>query len=69
MMTAGSSVPIVPCRLWGCFEALPPGKLLPRPCKIRLKIGTPLDFAAEPDRREGWERVAEAVRAGVMGLE
>ncbi len=69
MMTAGSAVPVVPCRLWGCFEALPPGKMLPRPCKIRLKIGTPLDFAAEPDRREGWERVAEAVRAGVMGLE
>lgn len=66
-LVAGSAVPVVPCWLEGAGRAWPPGQRLPRPGKLHLRIGPPLDFStAAPDRAGGLavaERCAEAVRA------
>jgi 1-acyl-sn-glycerol-3-phosphate acyltransferase len=68
MIVAGTTVPVVPCRLFGGFEALPPGKRLPRPRKLRLKIGPNLRFEDVIDNREGWDAVAGKLEAAVREL-
>ena len=68
MIVAGTSVPVVPCRLEGAFEAFPAGSAWPRFRRITLKIGAPLTFAAVPAGREGWESVAAQSAAAVRAL-
>jgi 1-acyl-sn-glycerol-3-phosphate acyltransferase len=57
-IVAGTRVPVVPCWIEGAHAAMPPGAILPRPKKLRLVIGKPLDFHDTPDKREGWSCVA-----------
>jgi len=45
LLAAGTQIPIVPCYLAGAFEAWPKGKLVPRPRKLRLRIGSPRTYA------------------------
>ncbi len=41
-----SEAPVVPVRLFGMFEAWPRSRALPRPGRITLKFGRPVDFSA-----------------------
>ena len=68
MLVAGTSVPVVPCHLHGCFEALRPGWWWPRPKPITLRIGPPLRFADVPNERSGWEQVVARMRSAVVDL-
>lgn len=68
MMVAGTGVPVVPCRLVGCFEALRPNTVVPVPRKITIKIGKPLVFAEVGQNREGWEMVAARIKEAVFAL-
>ena len=68
MMVAQSNVPVVPCRLSGTFEALPPGRNVPRPLRINLIIGEPLNFAATTNNREGWSQIARSLESSVRNL-
>jgi 1-acyl-sn-glycerol-3-phosphate acyltransferase len=67
-LVAGNAVPVVPCFLRGAQAAWPPGRWLPRPRKITLRIGAPLDFAATANDRAGWTAVAAACEAAVRAL-
>jgi 1-acyl-sn-glycerol-3-phosphate acyltransferase len=67
-LVAGSSVPVVPCFLSGTFQALPPGRRIPRPKKIRLEIGTPLLFDNQTNDRGGWDQVASAIESSVRKI-
>jgi 1-acyl-sn-glycerol-3-phosphate acyltransferase len=55
--TAG--VPIIPCGIRGAFEAWPRGRTLPRPKKVGVRFGPPIDSSA-PDAQE---RLVAAVQA------
>jgi 1-acyl-sn-glycerol-3-phosphate acyltransferase len=68
MLVAETQVPVVPCRLTGCFEALPAKRKLPLPRKIRLTIGAPVTFADVPSDREGWIRIAATCEERVRSL-
>ena len=68
MLTVGTSVPVVPCHLEGAFEAFPPKSRLPRPLRIRLRVGQPLVFAAAPNSRKGWQQVVSESEAAVRRL-
>jgi 1-acyl-sn-glycerol-3-phosphate acyltransferase len=68
MLVAGAEVPVVPCHLAGAFAACPPGKRVPRPRPLTLRIGAPLSFAAEPNEREGWRSVAARAEQAVRAL-
>ena len=68
MLAAGAEAPVVPCHLHGTFEAFPHNRVLPRPARIRLRIGEPLSFAEAANDREGWDSVAAAVEASVRRL-
>ena len=65
MLVAQTNVPVVPCGLVGTFEALPPHRKIPRPVKIKLIIGEPLNFAATPNNREGWLHIARSLDSSV----
>jgi 1-acyl-sn-glycerol-3-phosphate acyltransferase len=68
MIVAGTPVPVVPCRLEGTFESLPPGKRVPRPRKIRMRIGPSLTFDGIEDKRQGWDEIAGKLEAAVRSL-
>jgi 1-acyl-sn-glycerol-3-phosphate acyltransferase len=44
-LVVGTDIPVVPCFLDGGLKALPKGKAIPRPAKLRLKIGAAQTFA------------------------
>jgi 1-acyl-sn-glycerol-3-phosphate acyltransferase len=44
-LAAGTGLPVVPCHLEGGMKAWPKGKVVPRPYKLHLRIGTPLTYA------------------------
>ncbi len=67
-LVAGSEVPVVPCYLHGAHASWPPGRKLPRPGRISLRIGAPLTFAATPNDRAGGAEVAAACEAAVRAM-
>jgi len=67
-VTAGTEFPVVPCYLEGAFRAWPKGKWLPRPRKLRLRIGPPLRFPDRTPAREDAIAIAAELREAVLGL-
>jgi 1-acyl-sn-glycerol-3-phosphate acyltransferase len=72
MLVAGTKVPVIPCYLVGCHDALCPGERIPRRVRIELHVGQPLKFDEVDNKKTGWESVAlkleEAVRASAVDL-
>jgi 1-acyl-sn-glycerol-3-phosphate acyltransferase len=68
MIVAGTSVPVTPCWLEGCFEAMPRTRSIPRPRKIRMRLGPPETFETIPNDRGGWDRIARRLEERVRGL-
>jgi 1-acyl-sn-glycerol-3-phosphate acyltransferase len=67
-LVAGTDVPVLPCHLRGTFAALPPGRRVPRPRAVVLRIGPPLSFAGVENNRDGWRRVSACVAGAVRRL-
>src|SRR5258707_14230440 len=68
MLVAETNVPVVPCSLIGTFDALPPNRKIPRPVRIKLIIGDPLDFPSTANDRSGWSQIAKSVESSVRSL-
>src|SRR6267378_5572182 len=68
MLVAETNVPVVPCSLIGTFDALPPNRKIPRPVRIKLIIGDPLDFPSTTNDRSGWSQIAKSVESSVRSL-
>lgn len=68
MLVAGTDVPVVPCHIAGAFDAMPADARLPRPRKLTMRIGAPLLFADQVNRRAGWSHVAQACQTVVREL-
>lgn len=68
MLIGQSNVPVVPCAILGAFQAMPPMASLPRPRRLRLRIGPPIAFPNLPAGREGWDVVATRTQAAVEAL-
>jgi 1-acyl-sn-glycerol-3-phosphate acyltransferase len=59
LLAARTGMPIVPAALLGTGRALPLGKLIPRPARVRVRFGAPME--APSDRAAAEEVVAEAL--------
>jgi 1-acyl-sn-glycerol-3-phosphate acyltransferase len=68
MLIAGTPVPVIPCHLQGCFDALRPGTWRPRNRPISLQVGSPLQFAEVSNSRSGWEQISDRIRNAVIEL-
>lgn len=68
MFLAGTDVPVIPCHIDGCFQALRPETRWPLPHRITVRIGAPLRFSDIPNKRNGWEKIAEDLQTAVQAL-
>lgn len=68
MLVAGTDVPVIPCHLSGTFEALPPGRKVPVPRRIIVRVGHPLRFGEVHDDKAGWDLVAATAESAVRAL-
>lgn len=68
MITAGTHVPVVPCRLDGTFEAFPPESFIPRLHKVSVHIGEPRIFEDLENRRPGWDEVSRLLENDIKTL-
>ena len=55
-LVVGADVPVIPCYLEGGFRAWPKGKLLPRPWRLRLRIGQRRTYS-------GLDKTGDSVKA------
>jgi 1-acyl-sn-glycerol-3-phosphate acyltransferase len=62
-------VPVIPVAMVGTARLMPPGRRIPRPGRIQIRVGEPLlfeEYADQPagarQRREVTDRVMEAIR-------
>jgi len=67
-LVAGTGLPVVPCHLTGGFAAWPKGNLLPTPCKLHLRIGTPRTYAGLSADKDGAKAVCADLQAAVAKL-
>lgn len=67
-LVAQTNVPVVPCRLDGCFRSFPPGSRFIKPVRITVKIAPPIRFDAGSDNRAGWDAIAQQLRGAVEKL-
>jgi len=67
-LVAGTKIPVVPCRLVGAFEAWPKGRTLPRPRRVRLRIGAPLTFETLPAGRDSTREIASRLHQAVVEI-
>ena len=68
LLAAGTQIPIVPCYLAGAFQAWPKGKIIPRPRKLRLRIGEPKIYAHLPAGKDGALQVSADLQKTVAAL-
>ncbi len=68
LLAAGTQIPIVPCYLSGAFEAWPKGRIIPRPRKLRLRIGEPKIYAHLPAGKESCAQVSADLQKAVAAL-
>ena len=64
-------VPVIPVSIRGSYEAMPPGKALPRPRGISVVFGKPLDpndLEREGDGEEPRDRIVGALRESIARL-
>jgi 1-acyl-sn-glycerol-3-phosphate acyltransferase len=68
MLVAETNIPVVPCSLFGTFDALPANRTIPRPARIKLVIRPWLEFPSIANDRAGWSQIARSVESAVRGL-
>jgi 1-acyl-sn-glycerol-3-phosphate acyltransferase len=68
LLLAGTTIPAVPCRLHGAFEAFPKGAIVPRPRKVRLVIGRPREYGGYPSGKESAVAISEDLARAVGEL-
>jgi 1-acyl-sn-glycerol-3-phosphate acyltransferase len=68
LLLAGSNDPVVPCYLEGTHAAWPKGAWIPRPRKLRLRIGPPRTYSELGRGKDSALRIAHDLRESVLAL-
>ena len=56
-------LPVVPIRTCGLFDVLPKGRILPRPGRVTVHVGSPLAFEPAAPMRQVTAAIEAALRA------
>lgn len=70
-LAISTGVPIVPCGIAGSREVLPKGRRVPRPSKVKINFGEPIDpapYAAMADRARATRLLTDEVMARIRDL-
>ncbi|MBI2524899.1 MAG: 1-acyl-sn-glycerol-3-phosphate acyltransferase [Candidatus Rokubacteria bacterium] len=70
MLAVVSGAPVVPAYVSGSGRALPRGRLIPRPVKVRVTFGSPLSVKAEAagGRKERYREATEEMMRAIAQL-
>ncbi len=68
ILLAGTDIPVMPCYIDGAFRACPKGKFLPRPYKVRLRIGQLRTYENLPPGKESAMAISDDLRNQVLEL-
>ncbi|MFT5467684.1 MAG: 1-acyl-sn-glycerol-3-phosphate acyltransferase [Verrucomicrobiales bacterium] len=68
MLVAGTEIDVVPCHISGAHAAWPPGRKLPKPGRVSIRVGTPIRFAETANDRSGWIEVSQQLLTAVEAL-
>lgn len=70
MIALRSKAPVIPVRLSGTDRLLPPGKPFPRPARVTIRYGKPIEFSVDPARpaRENYTAAAREIMAAIGRL-
>lgn len=67
-LLAGNDLAVLPCYLQGGLKAWPKGTAVPRPFRLHLKIGAPLNYGNLDTTSESVRRICEDLQARVAEL-
>jgi len=70
MLAVMSGAPVVPVYVSGSGRALPPGRVIPRPGKVRVSFGPPLSFKSRADegRKERYREATQEMMRAIAQL-
>jgi 1-acyl-sn-glycerol-3-phosphate acyltransferase len=70
MLAVMSGAPVVPAYISGSGRAMPRGRVVPRPRKVRVTFGPALRFPPEPGeaRKERYREAAQAMMRAIAQL-
>jgi 1-acyl-sn-glycerol-3-phosphate acyltransferase len=78
LIVAKSNAPVVPVRTFGTFEAMGRNAKFPRPKKVSVKFGQPMNFeklraesknCSKPRLKEIYQEIADEIMAAIAKLE
>jgi 1-acyl-sn-glycerol-3-phosphate acyltransferase len=71
MLAVMSGAAVVPVHISGSGRALPPGRTIPRPAKVRIRFGPPLHFkpARSEDRKEEYREATREIMRAIAQLQ
>lgn len=67
-LVVGTEIPVIPCHLEGAMRAWPKGKAIPRPYRLRLRIGTPRNYAHLQKTTESVIQICRDLQQSVVEL-
>jgi 1-acyl-sn-glycerol-3-phosphate acyltransferase len=62
---------VVPVAMFGTDRVLPPGRVIPRPARVRVVFGKPVQLAAiatDPESARERRAATEAIMAAIAGI-
>ncbi len=68
-LVAGTQVPVVPCYIDGAFKALSASSKVPKPSKIRVRIGKSMKFENAVADTDGCSNVSKSLELAVRNLQ
>jgi 1-acyl-sn-glycerol-3-phosphate acyltransferase len=68
LLAAGSEIPVIPCHLSGTFAAWPKSRMLPRPRRVRLRIGAPRTYRDLAPTKESAVQISQNLSQAVNEL-
>jgi 1-acyl-sn-glycerol-3-phosphate acyltransferase len=70
MLAVMSGAAVVPVLVSGSGRALPAGRVIPRPARVRVRFGPPLTFkAAAEDRKERYREASREIMRAIAQLQ
>jgi len=71
VIAAKSRAPIIPMYIFGTRKAMPKGQSIPRPCKVKARIGKPVDVSGHKsinDKKKAYEFIGSKIMEGIAEL-
>ena len=59
---------MIPVAIDGAYKSQPKGRWIPKPAKIRVLFGQPLDYSTIENNKKGWEFITQDLQNKIENL-